>query len=197
MDRREALKNSALLAGLTISGAAITTLFQSCAEEPRVDWQPQFFTPEQALTVSDLTEVILPKTDTPGAKDLKVDIFVDLMFKESLSPSDQEHVQKGYDAFEATCQELFGKAFPRLDAEQKVEVVKKVAAASNKFNPSIWGSAIGEQAPLDFWRRVKQFTLVGYYTSEQIGKNVLIYDPIPGDYKPCIPVDEVGNSWTL
>ncbi len=36
-----------------------------------------------------------------------------------------------------------------------------------------------------------------YFTSEEIGENVLSYDPIPGKYEPCKPLSEVGNKWSL
>jgi len=44
---------------------------------------------------------------------------------------------------------------------------------------------------------VREFALLGYFTSERIGKEVLVYDPIPGGFKPCIPVSDVGNAWTI
>jgi hypothetical protein len=48
-----------------------------------------------------------------------------------------------------------------------------------------------------FFHLVKELTLLGYFTSEPIGKNVLHYDPIPGRFDGCIPLAEVGNvSWT-
>ena len=48
-----------------------------------------------------------------------------------------------------------------------------------------------------FFHQIKELTLLGYFTSEPVGKNVLHYDPIPGRYDGCIPLSEVGNkSWT-
>lgn len=197
MNRREAFKKTALMAGVAMSGSMLTSLLQSCQEQKRLDWVPVFFNEKQAMVISEITETILPKTDTPGAKDLNVDIFVDAMFKKTLSPEDQKHVFEGYEKFIATCQDMFDKTFIELNEEERHQVLQKVEKDSNKFNPSVWGSTIGKQDPLDFYRRVKQFTLVGYYTSEQIGKNVLVYDPIPGEQKGCIPLSDVGNAWTL
>ena len=197
MNRRNALKNTALLAGVSISGTAVSALFQSCQKENPLEWTPQFFTPEQARTVSALVDVILPRTSTPGALDLKVDIFVDAMIQKALSPADQQHIMKGYREFVTVAQDLYHRSFPELKPTEKQAVVNKAAAASNRFNPSIWGSPIGEQSPVDFFRRIKQFTLLGYFTSEEIGKNVLVYDPVPGEFNGCIPVDQVGNAWTL
>lgn len=196
MDRRIAIKNTALLIGTALGGSSILSLMQSCQQQERLAWNPIFFSEEQAMTISEITETILPRTVTPGAKDLKVDMFVDLMFGKTLSPEDQKHVLKGYDRFVEICQEKFQKGFTALDMEQRKQVLQQVEQETNKFNPTVWGSTLGEQPPIDFYRRVKQFALAGYFTSEEIGKNVLKYDPVPGDYKGCIPYDG-GNSWSL
>jgi len=196
MDRRKAIKNTALFVGATLSSSTLATMLQSCQGQDRLSWTPLFFNEEQAQIVSEITEMILPRTETPGAKDLKVDIFVDLMFKETLSPSDQEHVLVGYEKFSATCDELYGKSFLQMNNEQRAQILKKVGEETNTFVPSVWGSKLEPQPPLDFYRRVKQFTLTGYFTSEEIGKNVLRYDPIPGDFNGCLPYNG-ENSWTL
>ncbi|MCK5677686.1 MAG: hypothetical protein KAH72_04355, partial [Flavobacteriaceae bacterium] len=44
---------------------------------------------------------------------------------------------------------------------------------------------------------VRYYTLYGYYTSEKVGEEVLSYDPVPGVFKGCIPLKEIGNSWSL
>ena len=44
---------------------------------------------------------------------------------------------------------------------------------------------------------LRQATILGYFTSEQVGKNVLHYDPVPGAYDGCVPIDQVGRrNWT-
>ena len=196
MDRRIALKNTVLLVGVTIGGSTLASLMQSCQNQKRIDWQPHFFNEEQAAQISEITEMILPRTETPGAKDLKVDMFVDLMFAKTLSPEDKEHTMKGYERFVEICEERFGHPFTKIGAEQRKEVLQQIGEETNTFNPSGWGSPFGVQEPLDFYRRVKQFTLIGYFTSEEIGKNHLRYDPIPGEFKGCIPY-KGENSWTL
>ncbi len=196
MERRKAIKNTALFIGATLSSSALGGLLQSCQRQDRLSWVPLFFREDQALVVSELAETILPKTETPGAKDLKVDIFVDLMFKKYLGPEDQEHVMKGYDQFVIVCDELYGKTYVDMDSSERAMVIERMEKDSNRFNPSIWGSPLGKQQPLDFYRRVKQFTLMGYYTSEDIGKNVLKFDPIPGAYHGCIPYTG-DNAWTI
>ncbi len=48
-----------------------------------------------------------------------------------------------------------------------------------------------------FLTETRRYTLYGYYTSEHVGETILSYDPIPGVYEPCIPLEDVGNSWSL
>lgn len=196
MERRKAIKNTALFIGATLSSSALSSLMQSCKQQDRLSWTPVFFSEDQALVVSELAETILPKTETPGAKDLNVDIFVDLMCKKYLGPDDQEHVMKGYDHFTGVCDTLHGKSFVDMDSSGRAKVIERMEQDSNRFNPSIWGSPLGKQEPLDFYRRIKQFTLMGYYTSEEIGKNVLKFDPIPGAFQACIPYTG-DNAWTI
>ena len=168
MDRRTALKNSALMVGVTLSSSTLMGLLQSCRDQERIAWQPQFFSEEQAAAVSEISDMILPTTKTPGAKDLKVDMFVDLMFERVLSPEDKEHVRKGYERFVALGHDLNGKSFTAMSKEEKTTVLEQVEREANHFNPAVWGSPLGEQPPIDFYRRVKQFTLIGYFTSEEV-----------------------------
>ena len=44
---------------------------------------------------------------------------------------------------------------------------------------------------------IRKLSLFGYFTSEKIGKEVLNFDPIPGEYDPCIPLADIGNAWTI
>ena len=170
MDRRTALKNTALMVGVSLSSTTLTGLLQSCRDQNRLEWKPKFFTEEQARVVSEIAEMILPITETPGAKDFKVDMFVDLMFEKNLSPEDQKHVKKGYDRFVSIGQASYGKSFVEMNGKEKTAVLRQVEQETNYFNPQVWGSPLGEQPPIDFYRRVKQFTLIGYFTSKELSE---------------------------
>ena len=197
MKRREAFKKTALALGVTASGSTLTSLLTACQEQDRNTWKPKFFNEEDVKIISAICDTILPKTDTPGALELNVDVFVDLMINDTLPDREKEHIKTTFDKFKSDCQSRFSKSFEKLDNGQKEELLTEMEKESNNFLPSVWGMTIGKQPPIDFYRRIKQFTLVGYYTSEYIGKNVLVYDPIPGEQKGCIPLSGVGNSWSL
>ena len=48
-----------------------------------------------------------------------------------------------------------------------------------------------------FLFQTRTFFLLGYYTAEKIGKEVLNFDPMPGVWEPCIPLEDVGNAWAI
>ncbi|KAA2216703.1 gluconate 2-dehydrogenase subunit 3 family protein [Maribacter flavus] len=197
MDRRKALKKAGLLAGATIAMPSLFSILQSCKTETRLDWQPEFFTEEEAKTISALIDTILPTTDTPGGLDVKADMFIDKVVAQTYDAEGQQNMRDAIAEFNASCKENYGAIFPELSNADKTAVLKEAEASSPKFNPGVWGTTVGEQKPVGFYRSMKSMAIWAYFTSEEIGENVLSYDPIPGTYEPCKPLSEVGNRWSL
>ena len=81
MDRREALKRTAWIMGGVVSAPAIMGVLKGCVAKPTIDWKPVFLSEDQGILVSEVAEIIIPKTDTPGAKETGVPGFIDLMLK--------------------------------------------------------------------------------------------------------------------
>ena len=197
MDRRKALKKAGLLAGVTIAMPTMISLLQSCKTEPRLTWKPLFFTEDEAKTISKLVDMILPRTNTPGALDVKVDLFIDKVIAKTYDESGQENMRSEINKFNSDCESNFGDVFIKLNETDKIEVLKIAETTSGKFNPGVWGTTIGNQEPISFYRSIKSTAIWAYFTSEEIGENVLSYDPIPGDYDGCKPLSEIGNRWSL
>jgi hypothetical protein len=77
-----------------------------------------------------------------------------------------------------------GGAFASLSAERQDALLREVARAE-------------EGREQGFFRLIRSATVLGYFTSEEVGRNVLNYDPVPGRYDGCVPIDEVGRrNWT-
>ena len=196
MKRREALKKTAIAMGYTISVPSLISIFESCNNNSSVEWQPEFFTAGQAMVIAELAETILPKTKTPGAKDLHLDQFIDKMVKQVLSQEDQQFFLKGLDAFEAEAKEVNGKSFIDSTHEERSKLLTKLEKGTGKEPGNIWGFALQKDAePLPFYRRVKELTLLGYFTSMEIGKKVLVYDPVPGRYDADKPLGQTHISF--
>lgn len=197
MNRRDALRKTALLAGTAVGAPTLLSLLQSCAKQDRLTWTPQFLSEDQARFISSFADTILPRTDTPGALDVKVDIFLDLVYAKTYDEAGQKNLVGEIEKFNADCKAKFGKVFAELSAEDKTACLKEHEANSPKFAPKVWGTAVGPQEPVGFYRGLKSSVLWAYFSSEEIGKNVLSYDPVPGEFKGCIPLSEVGNTWSL
>ena len=185
------------MAGATAIMPSLLSLFQSCKTENRLDWQPAFLKEKEAKTISTLVDMILPRTETPGALDVKADMFIDKVFAETYDITGQKNIRAEIATFNADCKKKFGAIFTDLNEADRTKVLQEAEATTEKFSPGIWGVSIGEQKPIGFYRSLKSMAIWAYFTSEEMGKKVLSYDPIPGNYNPCKPLSEVGNRWSL
>jgi len=110
MDRRKALKVSSIVLGYTITAGTAAAVLNGCKADPALDWSPSFLNANQANLISEISEMIIPKTDTPGAKDAMVDRFVDSML-ETYAPEDREQFMEGLVSFDNKANSLFSKSF--------------------------------------------------------------------------------------
>ena len=194
MNRRDALKRTGWLTGGTLAAPALLTLLQACdPERDGPDWTPEFFTAEEAATITALVDTLLPRTNTPGGLDVGVDRFLDRFYAQSLDAEGQAEVRRQIAAFNAAG----GAAFDRLDATRREKVLRDAEAQPGKFNPGVWGTPVGEQVPVSWYRGLKSTMIWAYLSSEKIGTEVLAYDPVPGPYLGCIPLSDVGRRWAL
>ena len=192
MDRREALKRTALLMGGMVSGPAIMGVLKGCTAKPGIDWKPEFLSNDQASIVTQVAEIIIPRTDTPGAKDVGVPSFIDQMLKEVYSKEDQDFFISGLKEFNEGAEQEYGDEFADLDDEEQTAYVTKVHAAA------VEAENASDTAPKrPFILMMKELTMLGFFTSEPGATQVLQYVPVPGAYKGCIPLSEAGNgrSW--
>lgn len=197
MDRRKALQKTGWIAGAAFTMPSLLSLLQSCKSETRLSWQPLFFDEGEARFIAALVDEILPATDTPGALDVKVDLFIDKVVAKTFSAEGQQNFRSEMLNFNENCNQKFGADFIGLNDDQRKEVLSTAEADSGKFNGAVWGTAVGKQEPIGFYRSFKSMAIWGYFTSEEIGEKVLNYDPIPQEYLGCIPLSDVGNRYSL
>jgi hypothetical protein len=197
MNRRNALKKTVMMAGSAVAVPSLFSLLQSCKQQSRLEWEPIFLTNDQARFVSAFVDTLLPRTDTPGGLDVKTDIFLDLVWAKTYDKKGQDSIVASIQEFDEACKKEYGKAFADLSPEERGAVFKNQEAKSPKFAPKVWGSAVGDQEPITFYRNLKSMVLWGYFSSEEIGMNHLNYDPVPGEYRGCVPLSEIGNAWSL
>lgn len=191
MNRREAIKRTAWVMGGVVSAPAIMGILKGCKAEPKIDWKPEFLTQPQASIVSEVAEIIIPKTDTPGAKEVGVPGFIDSILHDCYSKEDQDRFTTGLASFDEEAKKAYGDAFMDLEPAQQQEYVKKVHDEAIKVEQTT------QPAPKrPFILMMKELTMLGFFTSKPGATQVLQYDPVPGAYKGCIPLSEAGNGKT-
>lgn len=179
ISRREAIRRAALLAGVALSPNWLAAIERTVASA-----QGARMTAAQTAIVGAVAERILPRTDTPGATDVGVPAFIDLLYGDFMSPAEQKTLTDGLTQIDAASKAAFGASFTSLPPDRQDTVLRDIAQKEEKQ----------EQG---FFRLIRSATVLGYFTSEQVGRNVLHYDPVPGRYDACVPIDEVGRrNWT-
>ncbi len=194
INRRDAIKKTALLMGVAISASTIVGVMNGCKADPDVvaggleNWVPNFLTKDEGQLVAQIAETIIPKTETPGAIDTGAYSFIDIYLKDNETAEDQKAFKDGLTEFELFCKNAFNKSFQECSEEERIEFLKKEEATAYEkieANPK----------EKTFWFTIKELTFIGYFTSDVGAKQFLKYDPIPGSYEACIPLEDVGGTW--
>lgn len=197
MNRREVLRYTAWITGSAVSASLASAILSGCSEQSPEQSQAKkpeisssstvlhFFTPEQFSLVGLLADIILPRTDSPSATDVKVHITLDSMLGQVFDSSYQAAFKRDWLAMENY---LNQQQFLQIESAAQIEILQTL-----ELNQSD-ATASAKKALVEF----KQQVIAYYLTTEEIGKNFLNYLPIPGSFKPCISVDEVNNkAWAL
>lgn len=191
MNRREALKRLAFLTGGALSLSTASAVMGGCKIITGDSFSPQTLTPGQNEMVTVISELIIPETDTPGAAEAGVNQFVDKMLTDWNTKEERDHFLKGLEGVNKVSDNDYGKKFLELHSQQQVELLKKLEEMARADKN---GANNTEMNP--FFTQMKEYTLVGYYTSE-IGASVeLKYNHVAGYYEGCIPYSDVGRCWT-
>lgn len=165
--RRAALKKMALGAvGFPILGQTVTPAMARAAHQhpagpnapaPHGEWKPVFLDAHQNATVEALTDLIIPSTDTPGARAALVNRFIDLL----LSDEDSEKQKKFYEGLawlDGRSLKIHGAPFVKLAAEQQTALLEPLA---DPENPNA-----DDKPGVEFFQELKDLTIFGYYTSK-------------------------------
>jgi gluconate 2-dehydrogenase gamma chain len=198
MNRRELLQRVAWLMGGAISAPAVLGVLNGCsAKKEEAAWQPVFLSKEQGAVVAEVAEIIIPLTDTPGAKDAGVPAFIDTMLKDVYEQEDQQRYVSGLKAFDDAARTAHGKGFVELPKQQQTELVRKFHDEAVAVELADHTRSSYRQRP--FVLMTKELTLLGFFTSEPGATQVLQYSAVPGPFKGCVPLAQAGNgkSWAL
>ena len=119
------------------------------------NYSPQFFTPAEYAVVDQLTEMIIPKDKSPGAKEAGVSEFIDFMA--ASDPAIQQPLRDGLGWLNDRARKEKETGFANLPAEQQEALLRSLAYRDH-YLP-------GQEAGQEFFALIRRYTVMGYYTS--------------------------------
>jgi hypothetical protein len=120
-------------------------------------WKPKVFNAAQNELVITLTELIIPETETPGAKAAKVNEYMDMVLAEA-EPEPRERFLQGLAWVDAQSEERFRSPFVNAPPPQQVELLTGLSTAT--------APSPGDVPGVEFFQALKGMTITGFYTSE-------------------------------
>jgi hypothetical protein len=145
MTRRQALARVAYLLGGALAAPTVAGVLAGCgagADPEGASWTPRTLSREQSEAVLIMGEIILPETDTPGARAARVDRFIDAMLTDYYTEADRRRFLAGLERVESRARDAFGARFGALPADRQLRLVQALnrqafpAPASPESAPS-------------------------------------------------------------
>jgi len=176
LDRRALVFGAVFLLG----GAAALTRFTRKTATSSSSQSPAL-SGDRFMLLEQVADTMIPSTDTPGALAAGVPEFVRDMLTDWASVSTRTGIIDVLEAIERQAWAQFGAAFLELPPERRLAVLRRYDE-----------DALSRQDPA--YARFKYLVLVGYYQSEIGATQELRYELVPGAWRSCLPLAEVGRA---
>lgn len=192
MQRREALR---LMGAASVFSVLSSDLFAATLEAQLAANKAGTLltlSPAQNEIVVAMTDVMIPATDTPGAKAAKVNEFIDLILTEWATEEEKKIFLEGLAEADRKANALFGHGFAAASTKEQAAIVEEfdeeLATSRNEALPKqvrSWELTL----LLPFFAQMRRLTLVGYYTSPIGQEQELKVEIIPGALHGCVPAE--------
>jgi hypothetical protein len=169
----------------------MAVFFREAQAQTGAGYKLRTLNPHQNATVVVLTDLIIPETDTPGAKAARVNEFIDVILTEWATEAERLNFLAGLAGIDKQSQELFGKDFIGATPQQQVTLLRAMddyATTERGEYRQKHGNTVPElDAYLkgNFYDIFRGITLHGYYTSEIGFTQELKLQIIPGAQHGC------------
>jgi len=201
LNRRDAIRR--LAATSALGALPFETLLEIGREARAATPATSFRTlsAHQSSTLRQAAEVILPRTETPGATDAKVTEFIDMLLTDWMDAEERDAVVAAIDEVDRRAGVDQGALFVDCAPEQQLalmtimdaEVTELLghdrAAPADEYveDPDDRPAASAPEHP---FYQLKRLTLLGYFTSEPGMTETLRWNPFPGRWEPCVNIGE-------
>lgn len=196
MQRRDLLKMLAAGAATPVLSSPLTIFLREAQAQTGPGYKLRTLNPHQNATVVTLTDLIIPETDTPGAKAARVNEFIDVILTEWATPEERQEFLAGLAGVDKQSNELYGKDFVEAAPVQQVTLLRAMddySAGERAQRREKHGNTVpefGTQLKGNFYDVFRGITLHGFYTSEIGYTQELKLKIIPGAQHGCVKIGE-------
>jgi hypothetical protein len=180
MNRRDLLKCIAAATGCALVGIE-GALATPAAGSP--------FSARDLVMFDEISETIIPRTETPGAKDAAVGAFMARYSAACYEPAQLRILKQGIGTLDALMRTEAGVDFLHASSAQRQSLLIDIDLQARKHAKE------PNQPVPHYFTLMKQLTLLGFFTSEPGSTRVLRYRPVPGKYKGIVPYKKGEPSW--
>lgn len=187
VSRRDVL--AALLAGATLAstwtGSAAAAALKAAGAAAIV--RPGLSAGEAAILAA-AAQVIIPATDTPGAKEAGVPQFIGALVAGWMTDDEAALFRGGLASLDDSARQRWQRGFADCTPEQGAELLQALRAASPYGGRtfSLADRILDPKAP--FYLRLRDLTVLGYFTSEAGSNQELRYLPVPGKFESNVDI---------
>lgn len=189
MQRRTALKQLGLIAGAAILLPHCTS--KEAATEASITLHKLQVSGQQESLLASMTDALIPKTDTPGAKELNIHQFVLRMMDDCYDADAQKKFMAGLGQAQQALADKTGKDAEDCTPAELQAFFEDIAAGKTA------APAQGEDNLKAFYEPFRQLTIRGYLGSEYVMTNVFGYQMIPGKFTGEVKIDANSDLKTI
>jgi hypothetical protein len=161
------------------------------------DWNKPFdhaFLDKKKELLAALADTILPATDTPGAKEAGAGDFISVMVKDCTERKSQNKFIDGLKELEAYCSSNYNKNYVHCSLAEQQAVMRHFQQKGRPMK-GIMGKVQNRYLGKSFFTTLKEYTVLGYCTSELGASKGLAYVAVPGRFNGCIPLEKGQKTW--
>jgi len=155
-------------------------LFPSCIQNDNkasMSFKNLDLSDKDEMLLANIVETIIPATDTKGAKELQVHLFILKMLNDCYVNADQLSFTNGLKKFKIYCQEKTGNSFEKNNNKERLTLFSEITSANSN-----------EKELQYFLKTTKQLTILGYTQSQYIMTEINPYKLIPSTFNGCVKI---------
>lgn len=187
MNRRDAIRSVALLMGGALTVSSLTVFQSGCA--PSKEIETGVFTKSDQSLFNSIGDIIIPETDSPGAKEADVGAVIAVILEKCYVKEDRDIVLTSLKEIENLGSDQYDKPFTTLNLDQQTKIIHALDTEAYTFE------AKDQQNIHKGYKIIKELTLLSYFTSEQGATQALNYIMVPGRFEGCVDLKPGQKAW--